>query len=277
MQSENWARNVGLPVISFVLGVITTALLEDYLKHHDVVLLVLIVLSCFLLALTVLSIFASIKSDRKFSALSLQLGDIASATGLHVSYVEDGPEGESYRRVTELIKMARESLTFVDMWEPFEGYQTEQEARQHVREQFYASIIAQIEAHRQAQVTFHRRIVQVPDDLLRTRVPFEADPMFREYLLRVCGEQRAHPRACRLKIAPVQVRMHFIIIDRQHIVMPVLSNDTETRQQKRHGALFFDDRSGDLYKCLVGIYQAIDAHSRAVEAQDLSLESLREA
>jgi hypothetical protein len=269
MRAESWARNVLLPALTFVLGVLGTALIEGYLRHHDLLLLVLIVLSCMLASLTLMSTFANTKADRAFANLEAQLNRLVSTNGLHVTYIEDGRDGESYRRSTDLILGATESLTFVDMWEPFEGYQTENEALTRVRASFYSAIIAQVQAHRQSQATFHRRIIQVPDKYLRTRVPFEADPMFRNYLLKVSDEQRRYPRVCRLKIAPVQIRFHFIIVDRRHIIIPVLSNDPETRAQTRHGALFFDDRSGDLYRSLVAIYQAVDAHSRPVEARDL--------
>lgn len=271
------AASLAVPVATFVLGVLAQQLLQDYLASRDAVELgLLIVALC--VAATVILIGLQTRAHARgiqgvHDAISIQsdqtaqaLARLAVRSGLAVEYVDDAGVGSSYTRAAEVIRNASESLTFVDLWEPFEGYQSEEttsdaDDTRPAREDYYAAIEQALERHKNGDRPFHRRVIQVPLELVGERIPFEVDPPFEEYLCRISQMQESYPLACRLRVAPALIRTHFIIVDQRVIIMPILSHDVATQEQRRYGALFFEDTSSSLYGALRHMYQVIDARS----------------
>jgi hypothetical protein len=140
------------------------------------------------------------------------------------------------------------------------------------RENFYAAVLEMTELHTQDSQIFHRRVVQVPSAMLSDKIPFYVDPPFQDYLRKMAATQTLHPLSCRLRISSPLIKMHFIIIDRRYIIMPVLSHDEHTQRQLRCVALFFEDSAGNLNSCLKQMYQVIESRSRPIEETDLTFE-----
>ncbi|HUC25092.1 MAG TPA: hypothetical protein VMA73_20475 [Streptosporangiaceae bacterium] len=244
------------------MGVLTTILLTDYLNKHNPILVALIGVIFLLALLLGISTRVLRVNELSMDSIEAKIAKLLTRTGLSVEYVEDGDTGESYARVTALIKAAKDSLTFVDMWQPYEDYQLGSPERVEARKEFYQAIINQVEHHQHGHEMFHRRIVQVPEQYAGQIVPFNLDPYFSAYLDRVAQIQVNHYETCSLRVTPVHVmEAHFIIIDRRYIVLPILTTDANTNHQIRHGALLFDDRDGDLFRSLRGIYRAIDSRA----------------
>jgi hypothetical protein len=251
-----------LPACTFTMGVLTTILLTDYLNKHNPLLFSMIGVIFLLALLLGLSVKVLRVNEISLGSIDAKMATLLTRTGLSVEYVEDGDTGESYQRATALIRAAKNSLTFVDMWEPYEDYQLGAPERVEARKDFYSAIINQVEHHQHGREMFHRRIVQVPEQYAGRIVPFNLDPYFSDYLARIAEIRVNHYETCSLRITPVHViKAHFIIIDRRYIVLPILTTDANTNHQIRHGALFFDDRDGDLFESLRGIYRAIDARA----------------
>ena len=256
------STEVIVPACTFTIGVITTVLITEYLQKHDPVLFVLGGVLVLLAMLVALSVKVLYNNEESLASIDKQVVRLVNRTGLSVEYVADGVNGQSYDRAAILIENAKESLTFVDMWEPFEHYHIGSTGRLGARQRFYQAIISQVEHHKNGQEMFHRRIVQVPPEYADKPVPFLLDPYFDDYLRHMISIQAIHYQACSVRITPTHVmKTHFIIIDRRYIILPVLTTDGATNHQIRHGALFFDDRDGDLFRSLRGIYRAIDAQA----------------
>lgn len=266
------SREVIVPACTFTIGVLTSILVADYLHKHDPVLFALAGVLLLLTLLIGLSVRGITSSETALHLIDSRIDHLLARTGLSAEYIEDAESGQSYRRATILIENARESLTFVDMWEPFEDYQTGTPERIQARKDFYTAIINQTERHRSSHDMFHRRIVQVPAEYANTVVPFDLDPYFYAYLKRIVELQATSYETCSIRITPVHViKAHFIIVDRRYIILPILTTDAITNRQIRHGALFFDDRDGELFRGLRGIYRAIDAHAHPLTIANLTV------
>jgi hypothetical protein len=253
-----------IPSITFILGALVVKILEEYLKERDPVLLALEALILCTVVLVYVTIAGLRHANASNETTSVAMERLAEALGLSVRYVEDGETGESYRRATELVRGAQESLTFVDLWQPY-AYGSDDSERGRSRGAFYSAIIDQVERHRNDDGLFHRRIVQLPEGYDLGDMPTDADPVFWKYLRRMCEIQAKHPNACIVRyVAKAVIKTHLVIVDRRYIVIPLLSVDQDTGRQTRHGALFFDDRDGTLFRALRGIYRAIDAHANAM-------------
>jgi hypothetical protein len=256
------STEVIVPACTFTIGVIATILITDYLEKHNPVLFALTGVLLLLSMLVALSVKVLYSNEESLATIDAKVVQLVNKIGLSVEYIPDGATGQSYLRAAALIENARESLTFVDMWEPFEHYNTGTTARLDARRRFYESIINQVEHHKNSREMFHRRIVQVPPDYADQPVPFNLDPYLDDYLRYMIRIQASHYEACSVRITPIHViKTHFIIVDRRYIILPVLTTDAATNQQIRHGALFFDDRDGDLFRSLRGIYRAIDVQA----------------
>jgi hypothetical protein len=264
------SSEVIVPACTFTLGVTTTILITDYLNKHDPTLFVLGGVLFLLSLLIALSVKVLNSSEVSLAAIHQQLTRLINRTGLSVEYIADGTTGQSYLHAALLIENAKESLTFVDMWEPFEHYHTGSTDRLEARQRFYQAIIEQVESHKHSEEMFHRRIVQVPSGYADQPVPFNLDPHFDSYLRHMIDTQARHYEACTIRITPAHViKAHFIIIDRRHIILPILTTAPATNHQIRHGALFFDDRDGDLFRSLRSIYRAIDAQAHPLTKSHL--------
>ncbi|WP_330340390.1 hypothetical protein [Streptomyces sp. NBC_00557] len=272
------------PVVTFSLGVVAQQLLQEWLSHHNAITIglfcVVIVGACtaVLLGLQVQKHSDGLDQVKEIlqeysNQVGTVLGRMAMTSGIAVEYVADAGVGASYRKAAEIIRGARDSLTFVDLWEPFEQYQTGDlgiaDETRPAREDFYAAIKEAIRSHSTDSGPFHRRVVQVPRDLLEGPIPFHVDPPFKEYLEYVSSCQRRYPLSCRVRLSPAMIRLHFILIDRRFVIMPILSHDQESQRQFRYGALFFEDGTGSLYSCLRQMYQVIESHSRPLTDRDL--------
>jgi hypothetical protein len=224
--------------------------------------------------------------ERLLSAQTQSTGDLiaeiqgiitAVSSGLLVEFVPDGYQGESYQRATEVVRNAKVGITCVDFWEPFPDYQVETKTStlESARQNFYDAMCERIDETKRANRTFHRRIVQVPRWLQENKIPFEVDPMFHAYLRKAAEAQVRYPKACKLRLAPVSIRMTFMIVDRRIVVMPILSHDPipdshhHEIRLRRYGALFFEDRTGDLDQCLGSMYAEIDSTTKALTPKDL--------
>lgn len=263
------------PIATFVLGVFASQYLQDWLTSRNSLALGMLVLAI-VMGVAVLTIgIDSALINRKFAALGDGIESKLNATqqliegiskgfGLSVEYVDDGYDGASYKRIAQLIAQSEESITFVDYWEPFESYQVNtpsEDDASDARSLYYSAILSSCESRLGGRNLFHRRIVQVPAELLSGVIPFGVDPRFLSYLREIAKMQDQDPLTCALRLAPCIFRLHYILIDGRYVVLPILNTDVEQGRQSRKGALVFDDRTGDLFKCLHDIYRTIDGRS----------------
>ena len=158
----------------------------------------------------------------------------------------------------------------MDYWIPYRDYQVKARSISRFRSDYYKAATTQIKNHKNDKNTFHRRIVQVPSELLNAHIPFEIDPPFLEYLHVAAEIQDKRFTSCKIKLASAHIKMPFIMIDQRYIILPILISDNESQKHTRHGALFFDDRHGNLVKCFMTIYNAVDAHARPLEVVELT-------
>lgn len=242
LRSEQTARALkfAVPVGTFVLGVVAQYLLEGYLADGKADHLPLAFLT-FTVGLLVIAVgvqshssavdlrLVSSTVNERADGLSLLLGSVRDATGLTAEYVDDGSTGASYVRAAELISQAKDTITIVDYWEPFDDYQSDDgatsDATSSARSDFYTAIEEAVQQHRKGNHLFHRRVVQIPPSRLNQPIPFAVDPPFEEYLGRIAEIQEEAPRCCRLRVSPAQIRFHFIMIDERFIVLPILRTD----------------------------------------------------
>lgn len=291
LRSEQAARvfKFAVPVTTFVLGILAQHLLEEYLSAGTVGQLPLVVLT-FVAGLLVIAVGVQTHTsatdlrllassvNQRADDLTALLGSLRDATGLTAEYVEDGATGESYARAVELISQAQSTITIVDYWEPFEDYQADDggatDTTSAARGAFYAAIEEAVQRHKMGSHLFHRRVVQIPQQRLAQPIPFAVDPPFEEYLGRIATVQQEAPRCCRLRVAPAQIRFHFIMIDERFLILPILRTDEGKRQQTRLGALFFDDRLGELARTFRGMYQDLDAKSSVLDTSRITKRSV---
>ncbi len=257
-----------VPPITFFLGIIFQQLFSQWISSKDVILLSILIIIVSLIFLFTASLIILHSIDKRFDVVDSRLMDIAIRTGLRVEYIEDGSDGASYRRSADLIENARHSIMFVAPWQPFKEYISGPSNLRNARQAYYETIKSKVNRHKNDEIPFHRRIIQIPKEYEGKPLPFQIDSMFFEYLNYVAEVQEAHPRSCLLRRATARINTHFTLIDNRYIVMPILSY-YRTERQIRHGALFFDDGQGDLVKSLNSIYQIIDAHSQPINPNDL--------
>ena len=266
---NKYLQAIVIPSATFILGIILQTLLQKWLDQRDPLLLSLSILIFSVTIVLIISVYSLNFIDKRFDFSDNMLVDISKRTGLIVEYIEDGNSGKSYQRTTELLRNSQSSLTFVDYWEPYRSYQKQANDVPSVRSDYYNEVKKQVDRHKSDKDTFHRRIVQIPPSLMNVHIPFETDPAFLEYLIFTENIQRHYPTSCKIKLASASIRMPFIVVDKRYVVLPILTSDSSTQKQTRHGALFFDDRQGDLIKCMMSIYKIIDAHASPLEAEAL--------
>lgn len=287
---RQYARSISVaiaPVLTFVLGLAAQKVFEESLSDFSSQATAL--LAVFVCLIGLIGIVVSHDVWARGQSKSLRSESLKQATlvrevlsavrddkSLNVQYVDDGDLGASYSYSAELIKAARESITIVDFWEPFVEYQAEPEGqptrRSAARLSYYEAILETVRANPgRSSTVVHRRIVQLPEDLLAD-IPFEVDPLFHRYLREVALIQSRSPSTCRIRIAPTHIRLHFVIVDRTFVIIPILSHDPLSGKQQRHGALIFEDHLGDLFNCMRDIYSAVDAKSQALSLERLTTE-----
>jgi hypothetical protein len=267
-----------IPTTTFVIGILVQSLFDNIITSSN-----LPSLSTATIMIGIFVIFLHLTQiDTRFDHVDRQLIDITNRTGIYAEYIEDGAEGKSYIRATELVEKARTSLIFVGDWEPFPEYQANNisvmKGNSRVldaRKDFYQALIKQIEAHRFDGTPFHRRIVQVPKEYIDKRLPFETDPVFFEYMLYTAKIQASVPHACVLKKADAFFNVNFTVIDNRYVVIPILTHIKHVLQA-RHGALIIEDIDGKLIAQLNAIYWALEGRSKPLASEELSSSANKE-
>lgn len=213
--------------------------------------------------------------DKRFDSVDANLIDIANRIGLRVDYIEDGSEGKSYEKSSELIENAKFSLITVGYWEPFPHYAANENTINvseskviNARRKYYSSIKKQIEQHRNDDSPFHRRIIQVPEEFINQYIPFEVDPVFKDYLLFIANFKNGGSRSCILRKSKSYIKLDFTLIDDQYIILPVLTS-IKNQLQSRYGAIIINDTEGLLTRRLKSIYWDLENRAKPIELDEL--------
>lgn len=242
MLSRKKAYRLSITVITFLFGAAFQFLLAQWLPPNDVIPLTLLIIVCSLVLILIISLDS-------LNAIESVI-DLASRSGIRAEYIEDDRTGRSYRRSNELIKNAKKCITIVSPWEPFSEYKGDETFAKlnSYRSDYYDELNRQIDIHTH-DVLFHKRIIQTGRELDGKPLQFKTDAIFFRYLKHTAEVQQKHPRACRLRRSPTQIRIHFTIIDERYVILPIFSS-IESELLIRHGVLIFDDRQGELVKSL---------------------------
>jgi hypothetical protein len=257
---------IGIPVVTFVLGICAQVLLDQWLKSSDILFLsIALMIICFVIIFVILGF-----TDKRFDRLEARIQDIAERSGLQVEFVEDGPDGVSYSKGADLIKGAKTSITIVSPWEPYSEYLDDfPDARlKVVRENYYEAMKSQILRHKYDSRLFHRRVLQIPKGFDDRPLTFKTDPTFYEYLKFASEIQEKYPRTCQLRRASHFIDMHFTIIDERYVIIPIFSR-RENARLIRYGALIFNDTQGTLVAFLDGICRTLEARSRPITSDQI--------
>jgi len=212
-----------------------------------------------------------------------QINDVAGAVerlslqfGISVEFVADYPgenDGMTYERTRQLISSAQHSLVFVDYWTETANYREGEEQARARRNAYYGEILSQIElsARRNRDgAPFHRRIIQFPGLVdPDERVALSGDESFLGYTRQCLAYQEVWPRSTVVKICPPHVNMHFAVIDRRFVILPILTSSPRGGGLRRHGALIFEDRVGELVAKLMNIYAMLDAVALPLEERHM--------
>jgi hypothetical protein len=260
---RNKIYNIGVPIITFVLGIFAQVLFDQWITSKNVIALAIgIMMICVVAIFIILGL-----TDKRFDTLENKLLDIAARTGLRVEFIEDRPDGTSYKRGAELIENAQFSITIVSPWEPFAEYEDHSPPStvlQNARLAYYEAIKRQVSRHQHSDLLFHRRILQIPkeyDDMPLGK--FKSDPTYYDYIKFVAEIQETHPHSCQLRRASRFVDIHYTIIDEQYVIMPFFTRIGNERL-KRYGTFIFNDKHGDLVRCLNHITRILEARSHPI-------------
>lgn len=203
------------------------------------------------------------------------IATISQKLGISVEFIPDSPErdGMTYERTRQLISQAKKSLVFVDFWLETGSYREGYSGGPEKRNGYYDEILGQIRSRANQDLSgppFHRRIIQLPSAPDGSgSIVLETDGAFDRYLRDCLRIQALTPQASVLKIAPPQIHMHFCVIDERYVVLPVLSSNPKVGGLRRHGALIFDDRGGELVGRLLKVYELLDAVAQPLEERHL--------
>jgi hypothetical protein len=260
-----------IPTITFVIGILVQSLFDNIITSSN-----LPMLSTAVIMIGIFVIFLHLTQiDTRFDNVDRQLIDITNRTGIYAEYIEDGPEGKSYIRATEMVEKARTSLIFVGDWEPFPEYQANNTSVMKgnsqvlaARKHFYQTLIKQIEAHRFDGTPFHRRIVQIPKEYIDKRLPLETDPVFFDYVAYAAKIQASRPHSCMIRKSSIFINITFTIIDNRYVIIPVITRIKDLFQV-RHGALIIEDINGQLVSRLKSFYWTLESRSSSLEMTEL--------
>jgi hypothetical protein len=165
----------------------------------------------------------------------------------------------------------------VGTWEPFPQYQANKTNIKagdsevvNARRKFYEAVKKQIELHQNDGTPFYRRIVQVPEEYIRKRIPFETDPIFYNHLLFIAETQSSGKRSCILRKTETFMQIHFTIIDNQYIIIPILTT-IKNELQARYGEIIINDTQGELVRQLQAIYWTLENRASPIDADELRL------
>ena len=255
-----------IPTITFIFGIFAQILIERWVSFKDpVVFSFVLIMICLIITILMLEL-----NDKKIDSLNQGISEIKLSLGLKVEYIEDTDQHNSYEKSTEIIEGAKDSILVVSPWNPFKDYQQKilNTKLKDSRADYYRALKSAILAHQDDQQVFHNRIIQVRKEHLNTRLEFEIDPIYLDYVKQAANIQQQHPRSCRIRKTSTSIEIHFTIVDQRYIIMPILSH-FEGDKQIRHGALFFDDTQGDLTKVLKSIYEILNTRSQPIEPHQL--------
>jgi hypothetical protein len=184
--------------------------------------------------------------------------------------------GETYDATTKLIKSAKKSLLFVDIWVPTRSYQEPGSTKNEARDAYYAAIVAWLKNRLESGLggPCYRRIIQLdPDATVET---LASDPTTRKHLsdcFRLTSEQPGAAGAAEIQRAKKRFWSNIAIIDRRYVVHTLLV--VKDGRPARHAAMIYHDPQGKIvprYEQLVARLEA-----SAIENLDaLLLEGTRE-
>jgi hypothetical protein len=270
-----------VPVAIFIAGVLAQ-LLADRLTNKEVntpTRIISVALGCVVVVLVVLAIVVSVDfSDRthQLNLLTAKIEELSHRFGISVEFVSDHPgpdDGMTYERTRQLVSNAKRSLVFVDFWTETGTYRSDQEPTHDRRRTYYEEILNQIQTrtrhYMDGDTPFHRRIIQADLGESSARITLRGDDSFFEYLRQCLSYQAVSPRATVLKVCRPHIHLHFAIIDDRFVILPILTTDSSGQGVRRHGALIFEDRVGDLVSRLMYIFQMLDAAARPLTEGDI--------
>ncbi len=269
-----------LPAVTFLGGVFIQLLLERWVSLGIVTTLslVMVLISLAILFTASLHILESIESkfsivdknlNSKFDLVNEKLMDLFSRTGLTVNCIEDGEDKISYIRAAELINNAKSSLTAVTTWSPFQELRPNAATKEYVN--YYDTIERKITEFQKNKGVFHRRIIQVPEKYVDAPLEFAKETPFINCLKHTIMIQALYPRSCQIRKSPTLLNIHFTIVDRRYIIMPIFNFNEKTKGIVRHGALIYGDIQKDFVNYLESIYNILDSYSRPITPDSLTL------
>lgn len=285
MSRRSLTIDILVPVITFLAGVVVPIIFDKLTNgaFNEQQLTLLIILS-FVLVLVALIIAnatffrethsgqETIISEQKQIISSIEL--LAQRFGLVIEFIKEPLEnsGITYERTRQLIENAQESLVFLDAWVQTTDYFFGTPLAQQKRQAYYNAILKQIEKHEHDGDTFHRRIIQVskPFNELDTFVMM-GGTVFIDYIKRCLKLHKNSPATCVVKIAPLFLQAHFVIIDQQYVVWPLLTYTPRGRGLQRHGAMIFHDPLKQFVPLLMEIYNRIDSEARPFQLHHLGV------
>lgn len=272
-----------LPAITFLGGVFIQLLIEKWVSIGFVtsLSLILVLLSLAVLFTASLHILESIESKfsevdknlgNKFEHVSQKLDEIFGHLGLFVECIEDGSEGKSYLRASELINKAEHSLTIVSPWDSF--LEQRRDTTTEVRANYYKAMERKITEHQHDKQIFHRRIVQVPKKYEdeKATLEFAKETPFLDYLKHCAVTQLNFPLSCSIRKSSTIIDIHFTIIDQRYIIMPIFTTNEE-HNLIRYGALFYDDLQKHFVNYLESIYKILESLSKPIYLDSFILTS----
>jgi len=223
--------------------------------------------------LAVLTVVVALSASVQFLVILKNDFNDRALTARFVLDGEANESGKTYQETTRLINEANESLYFVDYWVQTPNYegevQTESGAAKHKRRsEYYKAIERKIEEFRKGGGSKkHKRIIQVPAQN-HGEIDFSRDETFATHIKTCLEIQKTNAETTSVRKADrSRLHTHFSIIDSTHIIWPILTIDESGI--KRHGAILFEDASGDLVGCLMNLFDKLDGSANTFLAQDL--------
>lgn len=290
MNKQNLVMKILVPVSTFIAGIFVPFLLDRLTKGaNSEQQLTLLTLVGFLLALIVLVIaisviFFEIHSAHKtifehHTDITSKIDEISSRLRIIVQYIEDSPngnEGLSYEVTRKFVEEAQTSLIILDAWQQRKDYpliRFPQDSRVLKRRQdYYISIIQQVEKHKYDKAPFLRYIIQAPAGSDLTKFKLIGGTVFLDYLKTCLKIREEASTATVIKLAPLVINIHCIIIDKRYIIWPIFIADPKRNGEiRRHGIIIFDDPLQQISPSIMGIYNIVDAQSIPFEFHHLQI------
>lgn len=211
-------------------------------------------------------IFAT-RSEQHRQAISDQMNAIDWKLGVTVEFVYDPPPGtgEVFRRVTEIVKEARDSICVLAHY--VKRPHVHREVRRQIRSEAYKqaeikygqTLLEKVEEH-EAKQYFYRRILQLEG--YKDEREFSEEWM-SEWTIEHCQsmlEYMQRYRSIILKVAPTFFPCTFVLVDDQYVILAFYGYDPPTLSRWTDSALIFHDPHGSLVRYLRDFFDKVDAH-----------------